>query len=174
MYWYVRAPNESGLGTNVETDTGNSTTTTASLTYTFPSSASDDYVITAYVYPQEGDVYQLSYTVSVSSGNSPDPDPNPDPDPDPDPDPTPILCGNSWTGAGACIYGRVFFGTDPNEHQATCVGGHTYWSCNTTAVERHEETYVCSRSGCATTFTKCTNTSGACLNTKYLYHKLSD
>ena len=72
VYWYVRSPSGSGLGTNVETDTGDSSsTTTASLTYTFPTTASGDYVITAYVYPAAGSIYQTSYTVTVGTTTTP-------------------------------------------------------------------------------------------------------
>ncbi len=69
VYWYVKSPSQTGLGTNVETDTGDSsTTTTAQLSYSFPSGTSGDYVITAYVYPPaSGSVYQTSYTVSVTT-----------------------------------------------------------------------------------------------------------
>lgn len=58
VYWYVRSPSESsGLGTNVKTDTGDSSTTkTAQLGYSFPSGVAGDYVITAYVYPPAGAV----------------------------------------------------------------------------------------------------------------------
>lgn len=68
VYWYVKSPSQTGLGTNVETDTGDSsTTTTAQLSYSFPSGTSGDYVITAYVDPPaSGSVYQTSYTVTVS------------------------------------------------------------------------------------------------------------
>ena len=78
VYWYVKSPSDtSSLGTNVETDYGDSsTTTTAQLSYSFPSDTSGDYVITAYVYAGDGSVYQTSYTVSVtsSSGGSTEPD----------------------------------------------------------------------------------------------------
>lgn len=71
VYWYVKSPSESGLGTNVKTDTGDgSTTTTAQLSYSFPGGVSGDYVITAYVYGADNSVYQTSYTVTVSSSVS--------------------------------------------------------------------------------------------------------
>ena len=69
VYWYVKAPWETtSLGTNVETDSGNGTATTASLNYTFPSGAmhTGDFKITAYIYASSGSVYEYSYTVAVS------------------------------------------------------------------------------------------------------------
>lgn len=68
VYWYVRSPSETGLGTGVDTDYGDSSsTTTAQLSYSFPSGVSGDYVITAYVYDGDGTtVYETSYTVTVS------------------------------------------------------------------------------------------------------------
>ena len=68
VYWYVKKPGDtSALGTNVEIDYGDGSKTTADLSYTFPSSVSGTYKITAYVYPQSGSVYQESYTVDVST-----------------------------------------------------------------------------------------------------------
>ena len=76
VYWYVRSPSESGYGTNVETDYGDSsTTTTAQMSYSFPTGVSGDYTITAYVYDTGGaSVYQTSYTVSVSLPSSTEPE----------------------------------------------------------------------------------------------------
>ena len=71
VYWYVKSPSQTGLGTNVETDTGGSSSYSASLLYTFPSDASGDYVITAYVYKySDSSTYETSYSVSVSSSSS--------------------------------------------------------------------------------------------------------
>ena len=77
VYWYVAGPGASGLGSHIETDTGGSSSTTESFTYTFGSSDSGDYVITAYIYnytdPSSYDVpstYELSHTVSVSHSDS--------------------------------------------------------------------------------------------------------
>ncbi len=47
----------------------------------------------------------------------------------------PVLCGNSNRGAGACSSGRVV--SSASAHQTTCLAGHTYWSCNTSAVSVH-------------------------------------
>ena len=74
VYWYVASPGESGLGTNVETDTGSSSSTRADFSYTIPSSASsgDTYTITAYIYNySDSSVYQTSYSVSVSGSSPP-------------------------------------------------------------------------------------------------------
>ena len=64
--WYVKSPTDtSERGTLVETDTGDGSTTTASLSYTFASTASAGaYIITAYVTTSSG-VYEVSYTVTI-------------------------------------------------------------------------------------------------------------
>ncbi len=67
IYWYLKSPSESGLGTSqssVSDSPGNSTT--ASYTYSFPSGVSGDYVLTAYTTLSDNTVVQPSYTVSVS------------------------------------------------------------------------------------------------------------
>lgn len=68
VYWYVKAPGDTSYyGTNVETDSGDgSTTTTAQFSYSFPSGTSGDYQIMAYVYSGDNSIYETSYTVSVS------------------------------------------------------------------------------------------------------------
>ncbi|MDE0634818.1 MAG: hypothetical protein OXI43_03045 [Candidatus Poribacteria bacterium] len=71
LYWYIKAPGESGYGTSVSSvsdSTGNSTT--ASYTYSLPSGASGDYVLTAYAYLSDSTIAEPSYTVSVSSGGT--------------------------------------------------------------------------------------------------------
>ena len=71
VYWYVKSPSQTGLGTNVKTDTGDgSTTKTAQLSYSFPSGVSGDYQIMAYVYSGDNSVYETSYTVTVSLPSS--------------------------------------------------------------------------------------------------------
>lgn len=70
VYWYVKRSTESGLGTNVETDTGTGSTTSASFSWSVPSDASGDYVITAYTYLSDWSVVQPNYTVSVSSSST--------------------------------------------------------------------------------------------------------
>ena len=66
VYWYVKTPSETGLGTTQEIDQGDGSTTTASFTYTFPTGKKGDYTITAYMYDSDSSVYEDSYTVSVS------------------------------------------------------------------------------------------------------------
>ena len=67
VYWYVKAPGDTGYGTEVEIDTGDGVATVASLSYTFPSDADGEYTITAYVYRSNQSVYEESYTVTVES-----------------------------------------------------------------------------------------------------------
>ena len=90
--------------------------------------------------------------------DSDDSDDEPAPAP-PAPPPT-VLCGNRWTGAGACIHNRVT--SSVNAHRTTCSSGHTYWSCNRTAVQWHDTSYLCTRSGCNQTYTKCSKGNGSC------------
>ena len=71
IYWYMKSPSQSGIGTsvsNVSDSTGNSTT--GSYTYSFPSGASGDYVLTAYITLSDFTIVQPSCTVSVSSGGT--------------------------------------------------------------------------------------------------------
>ena len=66
--WYVKSPTDTSTrGTEVETDTGDGSATTASLDYTFAADAvAGVYVITAYVTTSSG-VYEVSYTVTLST-----------------------------------------------------------------------------------------------------------
>lgn len=69
VYWYVKAPWETSYyGTNVEIDSGDGSTTEASLSYTFPSGAmhTGDFIITAYIYRSDQSVYEETYTVNVT------------------------------------------------------------------------------------------------------------
>ena len=53
--WHVKSTTESDMARHdqfLETDSSGSVFTTASLSYTFPSNASGNYVITAYVYKE--------------------------------------------------------------------------------------------------------------------------
>ena len=61
--------------------------------------------------------------------------PSTDPVTPPPPETGGVACGNPNTGPGACSAG----GTAPSTyaHQTTCLAGHTYWSCNSNAVETH-------------------------------------
>ena len=47
-------------------------------------------------------------------------------------------------------------------HQQVCGGGHTYWSCETEAAERHGPR-TCPRSGCGQTYSDCLNTPTSCV-----------
>ena len=68
VYWYVKTPSDtSTYGTTVEIDQGGGSTTTASMSYTFPSGTSGDYVIMAYVYGGNSNIYEESYTVTVTA-----------------------------------------------------------------------------------------------------------
>ena len=71
IYWYMKSPSQSGLGTSVSSvsdSTGNATS--ASYTYSIPSDASGDYVLTAYITLSDSTIAESSYTVSVSSDGS--------------------------------------------------------------------------------------------------------
>ena len=48
------------------------------------------------------------------------------------------------------------------EHQRTCVGGHTYWSCDASQVVSHGSR-VCPTAGCGQTYSDCLNMSASCL-----------
>lgn len=63
VYWYVRSPDETGLGTVVSTDSGDGTSNVSYFSYTFENSG--DYEVTAYVYPESGDIDSSSYYVDV-------------------------------------------------------------------------------------------------------------
>lgn len=82
-----------------------------------------------------------------------------------------VLCGNAWRGPGKCKYGRVVSGSS-TEHRSTCIGGHTYWSCNPRA-SAHHGTQTCTRSGCDVSFSKCTNGKGGCFSgdKEYMWHQ---
>ena len=86
------------------------------------------------------------------------------PAPTPEPETEPVLCGNRWTGAGACIHNRVT--SSVNAHRAECSAGHSYWSCNPNAVKWHATSYLCTRSGCNQTYIKCSKGNGSCRATK--------
>ena len=67
----MKSPSESGLGTSVNWVSGDGSSTSATFSYTFPSDASGDYVITAYTYLSDWSVVQPSYTVTVGSNPTP-------------------------------------------------------------------------------------------------------
>lgn len=74
--------------------------------------------------------------------------------------PTTVRCGNTWRGSGACTSGGR--ASSRTAHQSTCGAGHSYWSCNSSAVAWHATSYTCTRSGCGLTYTKCSKGNGSC------------
>ena len=75
----------------------------------------------------------------------PTPPPPPPPEPEPPPPPSPTLCpANAWTGCGSTT-----------SHAKTCGGGHTYYTCNPSAVAYHAPSRTCRRSGCGNTWAQC-------------------
>ncbi len=81
VYFYLKSPSQSGLGTSQSYSTdGTGTSTTASYTYYFPPGVSADYVVTAYTTLSNNTIVQPSYTVTVSTSTStPTPTPTPTP-----------------------------------------------------------------------------------------------
>ncbi|MCG9126373.1 hypothetical protein JT359_02115 [Candidatus Poribacteria bacterium] len=71
VYWYVKGPNENGLGTLEDIDIGDDTSTSSSFNHTFSdgSTSGEEYEITAYVYPDtDADDQSIdleSYTLEV-------------------------------------------------------------------------------------------------------------
>lgn len=63
VYWYVRAPGESGLGTQITTDTGDGSKTDSYFSYTPQSNGT--YTITAYTY-FTNTISEPSYDITVS------------------------------------------------------------------------------------------------------------
>ena len=67
VYWYVKGPGETGFGTLAAIDQGDGTSTVSTFSHTFNSGSTSgkEYEITAYVYPENGEVDWDSYTLSV-------------------------------------------------------------------------------------------------------------
>ena len=76
-----------------------------------------------------------AYTSDPVNPKPSDPKPS-DPKPS-DPKPQVVKCANNNRLSGKCSYNRVVSGSDAYEHRTTCAAGHTYWSCNVTAVKAH-------------------------------------
>lgn len=55
-----------------------------------------------------------------------------------------VRCGNRWTGSSACTSGG--YASSRTAHQSTCARGHTYWSCNPSALSYHSRCTAPSRS----------------------------
>ncbi|MDE0634481.1 MAG: hypothetical protein OXI43_01325 [Candidatus Poribacteria bacterium] len=71
IHWYIKGPSDAGYGTTAATETGNgSSSTSASYTYSIPSDASGEYVLTAYIYLADNTIAEPSYTVSVSNSGT--------------------------------------------------------------------------------------------------------
>ena len=78
------------------------------------------------------------------------------------PSPPTVVCpANRWTSCGGTV-----------SHETTCGAGHTYYTCNPSAVSWHQTPRTCSRSGCNSTYTNCSRGSDTkhCLG-KYKWHK---
>ncbi len=158
IYWYLKSPSESGLGTSQlpisEDSTGSSTS--ASYTYSFPEGVSGDYVLTAYVYLSNGTLADPhpSYTVSVSLPSSTEtttstqtPSSTPSSTPEPEPEPTTTCGGCSKTVSAAGV------------HSATCASGHSYWACKPYEVGLHR-TRTCRLSTCGKSWERCSTVGG--------------
>ena len=75
VYWYVKAPGDTGYGTWIKTDQGDGVERKSTMTHTFPEDVDDPnkegdqqgvyYEITAYVYRWDLSVYWDSYKVWV-------------------------------------------------------------------------------------------------------------
>jgi len=70
VYWYIAGPGIDGLGLLKQTDTGNGSSTSASFSWSIPSYASGDHVITAYTQLSDGSIVEPSYTVTVGSSST--------------------------------------------------------------------------------------------------------
>ena len=110
--------------------------------------------------------YQASCTSQDSNGNSctatsfyqcqhsshtyPAPTPTPTP-------PTTVACGAaSWTGCTTDV-------SSSTEHQVSCSGGHSYWTCGTSTAWHQDRT--CTR--CSQTYQNCGNSATACQSSKW-------
>ena len=187
VYWYVAGPGDSGLGSNVETDTGGSSSTSASLSYSFPSDASGDYVITAYIYNySDSSIYQSSHTVSVSGSSSVSSDETPNCSDCTSHCSSPRSCSNSGTcngtvstpstpstptlvACGGASYTGCSGASSRTEHHVPLCSngcGNGYWTCDPNA-SLHTETKTCKPSGCGATLTPCQNGPTECINGGY-------
>ena len=80
---------------------------------------------------------------------------------DDDDDDDGVLCpANAWTNCG-----------NTTSDATTCIGGHTYYTCNRNAVDRHQSR-TCARPNCSSTFSKCTNGDRTCSGGAYIYHRV--
>ena len=111
-----------------------------------------------------GQMWCLCRSDSSSNGDSSNGDSNNGESTTTQTTPTPtVQCANNYIGSGACKFNRVVTSSS-TEHQATCSGGHTYWSCSLTATPHHQDR-TCTR--CSLSYQNCTNHSSACQNTRW-------
>ena len=188
VYWYVAGPGDSGLGSHIETDTGGSSSTTESFTYTFPSDAtSGDWTITAYIYNySDSSTYETSYTVNVSGSRWTVSDDTPNCSDCTSHCSSPCSCTNSGTcngsvytpptppqaptppptvacGGAAWTDCRESVSSRTEHKVSSCSNcGKHYWTCMSGAVERHTEVKTCKRTGCGASLTRCQNGPEAC------------
>ena len=84
------------------------------------------------------------------------PTPTPPPPPPPPP-PTTVACGAaSWTKCTTDV-------SSSTEHQVSCSGGHSYWTCGTSTAWHQDRT--CTR--CSQTYQNCGNSATACQSSKW-------
>ena len=92
------------------------------------------------------------YWCQHSSHTYPAPTPTPTLTP-----PTTVTCGAaSWTGCTTDV-------SSSTEHQVSCSGGHSYWTCGTANAWHQDRT--CTR--CSQTYQNCGNSATACQSSKW-------
>ena len=168
VYWYIKSLGTSGLGSSVETDNGGSSSYSASMTYTFGSSDSGDYIITAYIYDySDNSTYQVEHTVNVSGSSSSDATPNCSD--------CPSHCSSpcSCTNSGTCN-GSVVDNTNDDDSSSsddsssdddssggsnmiTCDAGHSYRADhpNREYLDTFHRTRTCRRAACGRSWQPC-------------------
>ena len=172
VYWYVAGPGDSGLGTNVETDSGGSSSTSASLSYSFPSSASGDYVITAYIYNySDSSIYTSSHTVSVSGSSSTAPsDATPNCQDCTSHCSSPCSCSNSGTCNGS-VSAPSPPSTPPSGTQVTCSDCNASYDSTDPDSYQNHQTVSCAY--CGASFKGCQNNASACFASDSGWHSTS-
>ena len=182
VYWYVAGPGASGLGSNVKTDYGGSSSYSASLSYSF--SGSGDYTITAYIYNySDSSIYQSSHTVSVSGGSSVSSDDTPNCQDCTSHCSSPCSCSNSGTcngtvtddtpncsdctshcsspcscsNSGTCNGTVSTPSTPPSSKMITCSAGHSYRANHPrrSYLDNLHRVRTCRFSGCSNKWQAC-------------------
>ena len=77
--------------------------------------------------------------------------------PPPEPEPTLVACERGRGCAVRSSDGRACY---VDTSRSAC--GHTYWSCNASAVSWHVTPHPCTRSGCDASYTNCSRGNGTC------------